>query len=197
MRRRIAAYVALVVAIGAAWPYGSECIPVFAVLTCLIAYALATVAVTTIRRWRLTRLARNAAFVVSIIVTVFWLISAVAYVRVPYAPKRAVAIGGGSFIYHSGVSIDGTPLTFTAHWVPTNGLFGNLGTSFAFWGKGKAAFSSFTPIWPSAMALAVVTAVLWLFIPRRYPACHCQNCGYNLTGNVSGICPECGKNVPL
>jgi predicted Zn-ribbon and HTH transcriptional regulator len=23
----------------------------------------------------------------------------------------------------------------------------------------------------------------------------CRNCGYNLTGNVSGICPECGTAV--
>ncbi len=22
---------------------------------------------------------------------------------------------------------------------------------------------------------------------------YCQSCGYNLYGNVSGICPECGK----
>lgn len=25
----------------------------------------------------------------------------------------------------------------------------------------------------------------------------CRNCGYNLTGNVSGVCPECGKTVPV
>jgi len=24
---------------------------------------------------------------------------------------------------------------------------------------------------------------------------HCQNCGYDLTGNQSGICPECGHRV--
>ena len=23
----------------------------------------------------------------------------------------------------------------------------------------------------------------------------CKTCGYNLTGNVSGVCPECGKRV--
>ena len=23
----------------------------------------------------------------------------------------------------------------------------------------------------------------------------CQGCGYNLTGNVSGICPECGEKI--
>jgi len=25
----------------------------------------------------------------------------------------------------------------------------------------------------------------------------CRGCGYDLTGNVSGICPECGTSVPL
>lgn len=29
------------------------------------------------------------------------------------------------------------------------------------------------------------------FIPGR-----CTKCGYNLTGNVSGVCPECGTPVP-
>lgn len=25
---------------------------------------------------------------------------------------------------------------------------------------------------------------------------HCRSCGYNLTGNTSGICPECGSAIP-
>ena len=25
---------------------------------------------------------------------------------------------------------------------------------------------------------------------------HCYVCGYDLTGNVSGVCPECGTHVP-
>ena len=25
----------------------------------------------------------------------------------------------------------------------------------------------------------------------------CRGCGYNLTGNVSGVCPECGILVPI
>lgn len=29
--------------------------------------------------------------------------------------------------------------------------------------------------------------------PTSYPSC--TNCGYNLTGNVSGICPECGTPI--
>ena len=26
---------------------------------------------------------------------------------------------------------------------------------------------------------------------------HCRQCGYDLTGNISGRCPECGREVPL
>jgi hypothetical protein len=31
---------------------------------------------------------------------------------------------------------------------------------------------------------------------RRSEPGHCLHCGYDLTGNVSGICPECGVAVP-
>lgn len=33
---------------------------------------------------------------------------------------------------------------------------------------------------------------LWL---HPIPAGCCPACGYNLTGNVSGVCPECGKPI--
>ena len=42
------------------------------------------------------------------------------------------------------------------------------------------------------------TAAIWLRAYRisRIPAPgYCQTCGYNLTGNVSGICPECGTGI--
>ncbi len=31
---------------------------------------------------------------------------------------------------------------------------------------------------------------------RRPPPGHCQACGYDLIGNVSGTCPECGSSLP-
>jgi len=31
---------------------------------------------------------------------------------------------------------------------------------------------------------------------EAYPPGRCQTCGYDLTGNVSGRCPECGAPVP-
>ena len=30
---------------------------------------------------------------------------------------------------------------------------------------------------------------------KRRPPGHCVQCGYNLTGNVSGRCPECGNRI--
>jgi len=32
-------------------------------------------------------------------------------------------------------------------------------------------------------------------IPTRYTPPHCSKCGYDLAGNISGVCPECGTNV--
>ncbi len=32
---------------------------------------------------------------------------------------------------------------------------------------------------------------------RRSRANLCVECGYNLTGNTTGVCPECGRNVPV
>jgi hypothetical protein len=52
------------------------------------------------------------------------------------------------------------------------------------------------PLWLPLLLVAVPTALLW-WRDRRFPAGHCQHCGYNLTGNVSGRCPECGQAVTL
>ena len=49
-------------------------------------------------------------------------------------------------------------------------------------------------LWVPLLVIAAPTALLW-YRDRRIPAGHCQNCGYDLTGNVSGICSECGTAI--
>jgi len=55
----------------------------------------------------------------------------------------------------------------------------------------------FVPLWIPTVVLAIATAFLWRLDRRRTPPGHCQKCGYNLTGNVSGVCPECGTEIDL
>ena len=54
----------------------------------------------------------------------------------------------------------------------------------------------FGPLSVPLIALAIPTAILWLRDRRIVPFGHCLHCGYNLTGNESGKCPECATPVP-
>jgi len=51
------------------------------------------------------------------------------------------------------------------------------------------------PLYVPLFVLALPTAFLWGRDRRPEPG-HRQKCGYDLTGNVSGRCPECGTPVP-
>jgi hypothetical protein len=50
------------------------------------------------------------------------------------------------------------------------------------------------PVWPLSLLFAALPAArLYRRLHRRHPLGLCPRCGYNLTGNVSGVCPECGS----
>jgi hypothetical protein len=54
------------------------------------------------------------------------------------------------------------------------------------------------PAGPYAGATLVLLTLPALWLARRpgVPAGHCRHCGYDLTGNQSGVCPECGNPTP-
>jgi hypothetical protein len=68
------------------------------------------------------------------------------------------------------------------------------------------------PDWLSSPTIAVLGSEVWLLVglavvvvtcllakrhvPRLTDPSLCVECGYNLTGNVSGRCPECGERIP-
>ena len=50
------------------------------------------------------------------------------------------------------------------------------------------------PMWMPLLLSTTFTCWIWRRDRRSRPG-HCQSCRYNLTGNVSGVCPECGEKV--
>ena len=49
------------------------------------------------------------------------------------------------------------------------------------------------PLWLPLLIVVFPTFLLWRSDRRRIPPGHCERCGYNLTGNTTGRCPECGQ----
>jgi hypothetical protein len=69
---------------------------------------------------------------------------------------------------------------FSFPWISVGGLGG--------------CFSIVVPLWTLFLLFAIPGARLF----RRFhhtPQHCCQACGYSLTGNVSGLCPECGQGM--
>ena len=86
---------------------------------------------------------------------------------------------------------------------PGNGwYFSRIPFGFVKWFDHRVGFMGlqqyWIPLWMPLMFPLFVCVVIW-WRNRRYPSDHCLKCGYNLTGNQSGICPECGTNagIPL
>lgn len=51
------------------------------------------------------------------------------------------------------------------------------------------------PFW-TLLAALLATGLVLFWRDRRFPAGCCQICGYDLTANASGTCPECGQQIP-
>lgn len=77
---------------------------------------------------------------------------------------------------------------------------GWIATEYDWWWRpwvsvGRAQRIINIPLWVPLLLVSGLTALLW-WRDRRVPAGHCEHCRYDLTGNVSGVCPECGHKVP-
>lgn len=61
------------------------------------------------------------------------------------------------------------------------------------WDSTMGDFGLVVPAWIPTVLIITPTIILWRRDRRLLPN-HCK-CGYDLTGNVSGVCPECGTPI--
>jgi len=60
--------------------------------------------------------------------------------------------------------------------------------------RGYAVRDLRIPYWALLIAAGIPLIVLIAKL-RQVPPGHCRKCRYDLTGNVSGVCPECGTEI--
>ena len=85
-------------------------------------------------------------------------------------------------------------------WLGPNGAYDGRGR---FWFMVVDGYPFLVSVYAPFINVGVTSAVVLgarrvsSRIRRRFDkrcfAGHCANCGYDLTGNISGVCPECGR----
>ena len=69
-----------------------------------------------------------------------------------------------------------------------------LGLSWPTMMRVGACIDVYLPLWIPLVIVGSGTGLLWYF-DRRTPIGNCSVCGYNLTGNTSRVCSECGTPI--
>ena len=136
------------------------------------------------RCWRFVIL---TGFVVSM--TIFVVMVASYFVGAGYFFHRSETTAAVIYVAGGAVGlVDGYPLAgFQAGLIFTN-------SPVVFWLPIAVPGEFVAPLWIPFAAVALPTIVL-LILDRRPRPGQCRQCRYNLTGNTSGMCPECGTAI--
>ena len=100
---------------------------------------------------------------------------------------RFIANCGSVWLFRDGVSLPGV---WTA---PTM-------QGFVPWVARRVGGPFVAPVcaykmWLVLFVAMIPTLLAWQRLGRKYPPAHCRQCGYNLKGNVTGKCSECGTEI--
>lgn len=129
--------------------------------------------------------ARSAAMVTCVVLVALGCASALSFMWSLTVPRTEVIVGTGDWMVRTSVFLLPPPVTELRPSSPT--------APMRHYGP-REYVEIALPAW-LLFAVACPLAV-WVIVsrPRNRTGC-CIACGYNLTGNVSGRCPECGTPV--
>ncbi len=107
-----------------------------------------------------------------------------------YEGGQVLVAGGGVLVAHQ-PNVDTLGLRAFTFSAPKRPLWQRV-RGF-FWVPRIERHAVWVPLGLPLLLTMTVTVILFWQDRRRIDPGHCQQCGYNLTGNVSGKCPECGN----
>ena len=140
------------------------------------------------RRWsRARRFLKWTGLAVCLVLLAAWVLS-IRWTLNYASGQRACSISIGC-LELTNVSVSDARHGWLVFRHPKQGLVYWPRTVSAGWGR-----SIMIPLWLLIVPILIPTAVLW-WRDRRPPPGHCQTCGYDLIGNVTGVCPECGEPI--
>lgn len=155
---------------------------------------------------RLLRITKRAGVAVCILIAIVWLASGWWHGVYFYPPGTVIGVDAGGWFY-----VDDYANFSTLHNYYAGAIVGTdsgrnraklaLGSHNSYWyWAAPWPFDEndnwmWLPCWTSFLFVAFPTAVLFWLGRRRIPLGHCRKCGYDLRGNESGVCPECGAAV--
>jgi len=145
------------------------------------------------------RRARNIAGIVAVLFLSSWLETTVKELYIEATNNFEI------LFIRSGIRIEGTTReldlsqTPIINSLPSNGPWWTTPSMETFefvsrTGRTKVAYVLDIPHWLANLVAWPVFIVLWRKC-RKPPKGHCRKCGYDLTGNESGNCSECGEVV--
>lgn len=139
------------------------------------------------RSRRVLKIAKWTAVVLFLLSLGVWVLAANWLTVIPLTPRDARDYRQALFIAYGAVGTgrDGSPNRFSAV---------NYFRTPKPWFRSLVTNKLSAPAWCLLAVAFPLTAALFYADRRRIPPGHCR-CGYDLTGNVSGRCPECGTAI--
>ncbi len=129
---------------------------------------------------------RIAAASICVLLAVFW-IASLFFEFYYFGPSSTVQIGGGAVSFGAGqrfAMCDGWWFNRRYYWDEEVVWSGDFISNGYLWAT--------VPLWVPFILVLAVSLTLQLLNRRRLPLNQCSVCAYDLTGNQSGRCPECG-----
>jgi hypothetical protein len=154
---------------------------------------------------RILKLAAIISLLLCVTTAVLWLIGdvtglSIRGIRMDYSrvfqTRYAASVSGGGFAFETYVESPDPPILGWYFGHDFND-YPDPDHTWRIIDRGRRSGVVF-PCW-SVLLLSSLLPVWWAIRARTKPAMNrstCSTCGYDLTGNVSGVCPECGTAIP-